>query len=323
MQRCSVPARRATHRFASLRQAPWRLGSAARQCVAGRLRHIPVASSEVTTPIRFALRSCMIGPKCEHATARVITTDASCPPLSVDGASEAMTVRAVPETISQRPTISAAATSKASAFPVLTCDGVIPSGACARERQAVAHRCRCHAARRAASSSSAIRVAGLTLADRCGTLQACNDMAQWPFAQVATAAAATRPDLVIHVGDSRSRSRKRMSCWATPGCAGSPWGYGWDAWNADFFSPWREPLLPKRAMDFRARRSRVVQPRGTRLVALFSIARGRAQPGADCNEASRRCRWRLQRSCTWCRSRPQHADTQGVRSAVERCRSMR
>ncbi len=25
-------------------------------------------------------------------------------------------------------------------------------------------------------------------------------------------------------------------------CAGSPWGYGWDAWNADFFTP-AAPLL--------------------------------------------------------------------------------
>jgi hypothetical protein len=77
-------------------------------------------------PIRAAF--VMIGPNAS-TLARVITTDTSCPSLSVDGASVTMTVRAVPETIRQRPTISLAVNSKPSAFPVLTCDGVIPSGA--------------------------------------------------------------------------------------------------------------------------------------------------------------------------------------------------
>ncbi len=53
-------------------------------------------------------------------------------------------------------------------------------------------------------------------------------------------AATARPDLVIHVGDYHYRES------ACPiddrGCAGSPWGYGWDAWNADFFAP-AAPLL--------------------------------------------------------------------------------
>jgi predicted phosphodiesterase len=56
---------------------------------------------------------------------------------------------------------------------------------------------------------------------------------------VATAAA-TQPDLVIHVGDYHYREA------ACPidrrGCAGSPFGYGFDPWNADFFEP-AAPLL--------------------------------------------------------------------------------
>ena len=52
--------------------------------------------------------------------------------------------------------------------------------------------------------------------------------------------AASRPDLVIHVGDYHYREDACPAGHA--GCAGSPWGYGWDAWNADFFQP-AAPLL--------------------------------------------------------------------------------
>ena len=70
--------------------------------------------------------------------------------------------------------------------------------------------------------------------------QACNDAAQWPFKQVAAAAAAIAPDLVIHVGDYHYRE---TACPAgDPACAGSPWGYGWDAWEADLFAP-AQPLF--------------------------------------------------------------------------------
>jgi len=57
---------------------------------------------------------------------------------------------------------------------------------------------------------------------------------------VAASAAAWKPDLVVHVGDFHYREDP---CPANrPGCAGSPWGYGWGAWNADFFAPGRALL---------------------------------------------------------------------------------
>ena len=65
--------------------------------------------------------------------------------------------------------------------------------------------------------------------------QACNDTEAWPFARVAAAAAALRPDLVIHVGDYHYRETACPS--GNRGCTGSPWGYGWDAWDADLFTP--------------------------------------------------------------------------------------
>jgi predicted phosphodiesterase len=65
-------------------------------------------------------------------------------------------------------------------------------------------------------------------------LQDCLDEAAWPYRKIVEHAAAARPDLVIHVGDYHYREDQ---CPRTrEGCKG-PWGYGWDAWYADFFSP--------------------------------------------------------------------------------------
>ncbi|MGS0757955.1 metallophosphoesterase, partial [Roseateles sp. GG27B] len=70
--------------------------------------------------------------------------------------------------------------------------------------------------------------------------QDCNDPAAWPFAAVARSAAAKRPDLVVHIGDMHYRE---SPCPADrSGCSGSAWGYGDDAWQADFFRP-AAPLL--------------------------------------------------------------------------------
>lgn len=71
-----------------------------------------------------------------------------------------------------------------------------------------------------------------------GFYQSCNDPQQWPLAQVARQAAAEHPDAVIHVGDYAYRESPCSSA----GCAGTPYGYGWDVWQADFFTP-MAPLL--------------------------------------------------------------------------------
>ena len=65
--------------------------------------------------------------------------------------------------------------------------------------------------------------------------QACSDSTQWPFQKIADAAAAIHPDLVLHVGDYHYREN---ACPAdVTGCQGSPWSYGFDAWEADLFRP--------------------------------------------------------------------------------------
>jgi hypothetical protein len=71
-------------------------------------------------------------------------------------------------------------------------------------------------------------------------LQACNDPAKWPFPQIAAAAAALKPDLVIHLGDYLYRESPCPR--GDAGCAGSPWGDNWTTWQADFFTP-AAPLL--------------------------------------------------------------------------------
>ena len=170
------------------------------------------------------------------AVARVITSSPTCPDLEVDAARVAMTLRAAPATLPLRPTISGQAASKPPAFPVTTCEAPVPP----RARSASVGG---HALPLPKPTPQRIVVIGdsgcrLKLSD--GAFQRCNDPAEWPFAQIAGVAAKMRPDLVIHVGDYHYREN------ACPvgeaGCAASPWGYGWDTWDADFFTPARDLL---------------------------------------------------------------------------------
>jgi hypothetical protein len=169
--------------------------------------------------------------------ARVITTADQCPAIQADGQAVAMTLRARPETVALRPTRSDPKDSKPSAFPVLTCEAFLPQG--------VAHAVvGGHVLPLAPKDPRRIVVIGdtgcrLKLSD--DAYQACNAPNQYPFAKVAAAAAAWKPDLVVHVGDYLYRENE-CAIGKHPGCAASPWGYGWDAWNADFFTP-GAPLL--------------------------------------------------------------------------------
>ncbi len=75
--------------------------------------------------------------------------------------------------------------------------------------------------------------------------QPCNDPAAWPFPRVLARALAHKPDLVVHVGDYHYRESPCPDApagKASVACANSPWGYGDDAWQADFFQPARALL---------------------------------------------------------------------------------
>ena len=66
-------------------------------------------------------------------------------------------------------------------------------------------------------------------------VQACNDPKAWPFTGLAKAAAALKPDLIVHLGDYLYRESPCPPAFA--GCAGSPYGDNWASWDADFFTP--------------------------------------------------------------------------------------
>ena len=165
--------------------------------------------------------------------ARVITVASNCPAVDVDGVSTPMKVRAPPGTEALRPTLSIPALSKPSAFPVLTCELALAAGAASATVGG-------HALplpKRMPQRIVVIGDSGCRLKASDGINQACNDPEAWPFARVVATAAATWPDLVIHVGDYHYRETACPP--GNAGCAGSPWGYGWDAWDADLFTPAR------------------------------------------------------------------------------------
>ena len=155
------------------------------------------------------------------STARAITDDA-CPSVSFDGIAVPMSVRSEPaQKFGNAPTAQ---------FTVRGCEVAVPAGAIAATLDGKPlPLARPNPQRIVMFGDSGCRlVTG-------GAVQACNDPNSWPFAKIAAEAAAARPDLVIHVGDYEYREGPCPP--GNNGCAGSPWGYGWDAWNADFFEP--------------------------------------------------------------------------------------
>jgi hypothetical protein len=160
------------------------------------------------------------------SSVRAITDDA-CPSVLFDGTPTPMAVRAAPDQKIENV--------KPAVFPVWGCEVAVPAGAVA----AVLGGKPLPLARPNPQRILIFGDTGCRLAPGNPT-QDCNDPVAWPFPKIAAMAASARPDLVIHVGDYHYRE---TACPADArGCAGSPFGYGWDAWNADFFDP-AAPLL--------------------------------------------------------------------------------
>ena len=208
--------------------------------------------------------------------ARVLTAGAACPPIRLDGRSVRMSVRAPAATIAQRPTVSPAEESKPSAFPLLACEARIPAGtAQASVDGQPLPLPRARVARIVVLGDTGCRLKSPA------AYQDCNSTLAYPFARVAALAAAWKPDLVVHAGDYHYREN---ACPADrPGCAGSPWGYGWDAWNADFFTPGR-PLL-QAAPWVMARGNHESCARAGQGFLRFLDPRA-LLPGRDCNDAA-------------------------------------
>ena len=159
------------------------------------------------------------------SSVRAITDDA-CPSVMFDGAPTPMAVRSAPDQKIENV--------KPAVFPVWGCEIAVPPGAVA----AILGGKPLPLARPNPQRILIFGDTGCRLAT--GIPQDCNDPVAWPFPKIAAMAASARPDLVIHVGDYHYRE---TACPADArGCVGSPFGYGWDAWNADFFDP-AAPLL--------------------------------------------------------------------------------
>ncbi len=155
------------------------------------------------------------------STARAITDDA-CPSVTFNGTAVPMRVRSDPaQTFGNV---------KPAQFPVRGCEADVPAGAIVATIDA-------NPLPLARPNPQRIVMFGDTgcRLESGAPVQACNDPNAWPFPKIAAAAAAARPDLVIHVGDYEYRED---ACPAgNSGCAGSPHGYGWEPWYADFFQP--------------------------------------------------------------------------------------
>lgn len=212
------------------------------------------------------------------ATARVITAASTCPELEVDGTKRPMTVRAAPGTMPLRPTALSVAESKPSAFPLLTCEAAIPAGSRSASVQGQALALpKAALSRIIVLGDTGCRMQSPSKAS-AGAFQNCNSPKDYPFAQIARVATAWQPDLVLHVGDYHYRE---SPCPQTqPGCAGNPYGYGWDAWQADFFEPGR--ALLEAAPWVMARGNHETCVRGGQGFWRFLDPRP-LLPGRDCN----------------------------------------
>jgi hypothetical protein len=168
--------------------------------------------AQANAPITFTI----LGP--DGAVARVITTAAQCPEITIDGTASAMQLRAAPD----------------SDFPVTVCDAAIAPDVKSASVDG-------QALKLPKAKPERIVVVGDTGCRLKGNaMQSCNDPAAWPLAQIADSAAKTNPDLVIHVGDYHYREAPCVVDKAN--CAGSPYGDNWASWNADLFTPARSLL---------------------------------------------------------------------------------
>ncbi len=172
----------------------------------------------------------------ERSVVRVITRASQCPEIVwADGVRASMQVRAVAATVPLRGD-SAQSDAKPAVFDVVTCEVDWKTGA---KSATVAGRA-VPAPRKDIRRIVLIGDTGCRMKASENAYQACNDNVLWPFATVARSAAALKPDLVVHVGDIHYRESPCPE--GNKACVGSPWGYGFDAWQADLFTP-AAPLL--------------------------------------------------------------------------------
>ncbi|HJW41429.1 MAG TPA: metallophosphoesterase [Rhizomicrobium sp.] len=176
-----------------------------------RIVLLALAAFFAATNIAGAVSWVQLGPG-GAAEVRATSTGAACPKAILDGATVPMAVRAAAD----------------ANFPLL-CALAVPQGARSLMIDGTT-------VVLPVADPQRILVLGDTGCRIKGTaLQACNDPKSWPFPGLANAAAAQKPDLVLHLGDYLYRESPCPATFA--GCTGSPWGDNWVSWDADFFTP--------------------------------------------------------------------------------------
>jgi len=161
---------------------------------------------------------------------RALTAEAACPALSWPGGGAAMQQRSAPGD-EPPPPGNKEPERKNTRFTLRACEAPWPAGIASLQVDGVTLQA-------PAAEAHRIVVIGdtgcrLKASDRA--YQGCNDPVDWPFLRVLARAEALKPDLVIHVGDYHYRESPCPAGMAV--CANSPWGYGDDTWQADFFKP--------------------------------------------------------------------------------------
>jgi len=171
----------------------------------------------------------------QHAVVRALTQASVCPVIEwSDGTTQSMSLRAPAATLPERGGVQKE--SKPAVFKLLTCEAAWPVGATGARvggREVPAPHPQIQRVLIIADTGCRMKASEKAF-------QPCNDLQAWPFARIAQSAAQKKPDLVLHIGDIHYRESPCPD--GDAGCAGSPWGYGDDAWQADFFTP-AKPLL--------------------------------------------------------------------------------
>lgn len=161
---------------------------------------------------------------------RALTGDASCPEMRWAGATAQMQERSAPGE-EPPPPGNTQPERKPTRFTLRACEAPWPADAASVQVGPLTLRAPQAEPRRILVMGDT----GCRLKASDNDFQACNDPFGWPFPRVLARALALKPDLVIHVGDYHYRESPCPAGMAA--CAGSPWGYGDDTWQADFFKP--------------------------------------------------------------------------------------
>lgn len=154
-------------------------------------------------------------------------TDSACPSLAIDGAPVQMTQRFAPTQPTTTP-----GTLADHSYPVLMCEADLPLGGYTAK---VATLGGVNLKMPVANPKRILVVGDTGCRVTSAATQACNDPMQFPLNYISSYAAVFKPDMIVHTGDFYYREGQCPA--GNAGCAGSPFGENWAAWNADWFTP--------------------------------------------------------------------------------------